>query len=231
MLIITMATNNTNNTKLKRAFYIIGISCLIVGVIVSIVFGIKAIIKNTEDGDNIIVVTNGPIVNGPIVKKLPTDIIPLSNNWKLFLPVDASGNDSTGASALDERNKGSHTIRDFSDYENKPFFYVDNDELVLKAHAAGATTTGSNYPRSELRQLVGGTGKDYYWPIDKLQKLRVNLRLTEVLNIKSDITVTQIKGHSDQPLAIRYRKGTGIYVEYNESDRNIDKISKSVRKG
>ena len=67
-------------------------------------------------------------------------------NWKITLPIDASGNYS--GTAVEVHN--------LSEYQHPKFFYTGTDgAMVFRAPVDGATTSGSNYARSELREMNG----------------------------------------------------------------------------
>lgn len=49
-------------------------------------------------------------------------------------------------------------------YEYAPYFWTDGtDGVVFNAPANGATTSGSENPRSELREMVPGGGQEISW--------------------------------------------------------------------
>lgn len=67
-------------------------------------------------------------------------------NWKITLPVDSSGNAS--GTAIE--------VKDLSGYQNSKYFYTAADgAMVFYASVDGATTSGSSYARSELREMNG----------------------------------------------------------------------------
>jgi len=142
------------------------------------------------------------------------------SDFKITYPVDEDGNDSSNADDCDDRNTDAHEQTDltsaissaYSDY-----FYVSGDEVVFKAHVGGATTSGSNYPRSEFRQLVGGD--DNYWSMEDYQYLEVRVRATHLPKIKPEVSMVQIHGHDDEPLRIEYRTDSqGLHVVQNENN-------------
>ena len=71
------------------------------------------------------------------------------HNWKITLPVDSSGNVG-GSSATEIKPPQILT------FEKAPWFVREPDgDLVFRANVDGATTSGSKYPRSELREMNG----------------------------------------------------------------------------
>ncbi|WNJ19702.1 polysaccharide lyase family 7 protein [Pontibacter sp. G13] len=150
----------------------------------------------------------------------PTDIIPSLVEWKITLPVDANGDDSSNSTSASNRNNDAHEIKDNNliDYEYPPYFYASNGEVYFRGHCAGATTSGSYYPRSELRQRVGGG--DNYWSVDDYQYLQTNLRVTQVPVVKPEVSMVQIHGPSDEPLRVQYHADIGVYIIWNESNKD-----------
>lgn len=68
------------------------------------------------------------------------------SNWKLTLPVDSKG--GFGGSAVE--------IKDLGGYQHSKYFYTGSDgAMVTVAPVDGATTGGSKYARSELREMDG----------------------------------------------------------------------------
>jgi len=141
------------------------------------------------------------------------------SDFKITYPVDEDGNDSSDADDCDDRNKDAHEQRDLTSEvssQYSDYFFVSGDEVVFKAHVGGATTSGSSYPRSEFRQLVGGD--DNYWSMDDYQYLEVRVRATNLPEIKPEVSMVQIHGPEDEPLRVEYREGSqGLHVVQNEN--------------
>lgn len=90
-------------------------------------------------------------------KKLPSEVIDL-DNWKITIPFDESGNDgelSKVAKEIKQENLKSYTL------DNYYYVNASNDGVVFKAHAGGAHTSGSGYPRCEYREMTNG--KEAKW--------------------------------------------------------------------
>jgi len=147
----------------------------------------------------------------------PSDIIPEIINWKLTLPVDQDGNDNSTEQNYKTRNNHALEIKNLKNFEYRPFFYMENNEVVFKAPCSGATSKNSKYPRSELRQLVGGGSN--YWSVYKPQYLQVELRVTHTPINKPEICMTQIHGPVDEPLRVQYNANKGLYIVWNEDNR------------
>ncbi len=84
------------------------------------------------------------------IMTLKANVAPSGNfdltNWKLTLPVDSSG--KTSGTAIE--------VKDLNGYQNSKYFYTAPDgAMVFYAAVDGATTSGSSYARSELREMNG----------------------------------------------------------------------------
>lgn len=82
--------------------------------------------------------------------KLPSAILNLSN-WKITLPFDANSKDGEQSEVAAEVKHPQ-----FANYTLTDYFYTNstNDGVVFRAHAGGAHTKGSGFPRCELREMV-----------------------------------------------------------------------------
>jgi hypothetical protein len=77
----------------------------------------------------------------------PSNRLDLSG-WKITLPVDSSGGFSGGA----------YEVRNLQNYEHNSYFYDDaTGAVVFNAPVNGATTSGSSFARSELREMNGSS--------------------------------------------------------------------------
>jgi hypothetical protein len=92
-------------------------------------------------------------------EKLPSAVLNLTD-WKITLPFDSNGKDgetSDVAAEVKHPQFGNYTLADY--------FYTNstNDGVVFKAHAGGAHTKGSGFPRSELREMIENGKKSAQW--------------------------------------------------------------------
>ncbi|WP_044227973.1 polysaccharide lyase family 7 protein [Flammeovirga pacifica] len=166
----------------------------------------------------------------PDVEQMPTDVIPSLIQWKVTLPVDKDGNDNSNVTHVDDRNRSPLEIKDgdLVDYEWSPYFHAENNEVFFRGHCAGTTTRGSYYPRSELRQRVGGG--DNYWSVQKYQYLKTVLRVTHLPVVKPEVSMVQIHGPQDEPLRVQYSASTrssnpwGLHIVYNENYKERTQI-------
>ncbi|NLR94411.1 polysaccharide lyase family 7 protein [Flammeovirga agarivorans] len=163
--------------------------------------------------------------SSPIVDQKPTDVIPSLVDWKVTLPVDEDGNDNSAIDHVDNRYNDPLEINDddLIGYEYRPYFFAENNEVIFRGHCAGTTTKGSKYPRSELRQRVGGGNN--YWSVHDEQHLKTKLRVTHLPVVKPEVSMVQIHGPEDEPLRVQYSTGSnGLHIIWNEDNREQTEI-------
>ncbi|MDH7445802.1 polysaccharide lyase family 7 protein [Aquimarina sp. 2201CG14-23] len=163
----------------------------------------------------------------------PSDILSGLDKWKITFPLDGNGKDSTndnrsGNDCNDRNRNASDSEIEMGDLIGEipmpyaEYFYVEGDEVVFKAHCGGATTSGSSYPRSELRQMPGGN--DNYWSMNDYQYLDVRVRATHLPVEKPEVSMVQIHGPGDEPLRVEYRSDEqGLHVVQND-DIEVDNV-------
>jgi hypothetical protein len=119
--------------------------------------------------------------------RLPFSILDLTD-WKLTLPVEAPGSETA-------REVKQPELHSFSDR----FFRVRVDPtgsgVVFTAPVEGATTTGSSYPRSELREMTNGGTENASWSTtDDVHTMTVNEAVTELPPAKPQVVCAQMWG-------------------------------------
>ena len=138
------------------------------------------------------------------VGALPSDVLNLSN-WKLTLPVATTSDDEAGE------------IRQpaLATYENKDFFDVNRDGsgVVFRAPVGGATTSGSEYPRSELREMTGHGSREAGWSnASGRHVMTVTQAITALPRVKSHVVAGQIHDAEDDVVMVRLEKKR-LFVE------------------
>jgi hypothetical protein len=165
--------------------------------------------------------TTQTVATTPAVRLLtyPTDLIPGLTDWKLTLPIDEDGNDSSEIALVADRNTNPDEIvqDDLIDYDSAPYFRLENDEVYFRGHCGGATTSGSKYPRSELRQRVGDG--DNYWSVNDYQSMELTLRVTHTPVEKPEVCMAQIHGPENEPFRLQYHTEKGLLLVWNESNK------------
>ncbi|HEX2560670.1 polysaccharide lyase family 7 protein [Phenylobacterium sp.] len=131
------------------------------------------------------------------------------SNWKLTLPTDSSGGFS--GTAVE--------IKSLSGYENAKYFYQGSDGAqVFVAPVEGATTSGSNYARSELREMLGTDRAA--WKLSQggqmVGTLEVDVAPTLFGGSPGRVIFAQIHGIDDE-LVRFYWEGNQIYFKNDQA--------------
>lgn len=134
----------------------------------------------------------------------PSSKIDLSD-WKLQLPIDAKGTFSGKAAE----------VKVLSNYVHQDYFRTGSDgAVVLAAPVDGATTGGSIYARSELREMNGPAPAE--WTLAQGGRLTATLQV-DAAPIQSDGTygkmvVGQIHGGDGQMVRLAWQDGTLFFA-------------------
>ncbi len=165
----------------------------------------------------------------------------LGDFWKITLPVDTSGNGSDfDVTTYDDRNNDAGESYDLnavttnssnefdSGVDTNDYFYIENGWAIFKAFCGGATTTNSQYPRTELRGL-DASGDDSYFEMSKHQELEVVVKVLEVPVQRPEVNMVQIHGPNDEPLRVEFNDGStgsdqGLHLTVNESDDSYNDV-------
>lgn len=136
----------------------------------------------------------------------PGQIINL-NNWKLTLPTGGS-KDPT------EIKQPS-----LATYKNDPYFLVSGDNGVrFRAPVTGVTTSGSSYPRSELREMVNnGKDKASWSSTSGKHTMYLEQAVTHLPKAKPHIVVGQVHDSSDDVIVIRL-EGKKLQIDVDGAD-------------
>ncbi len=131
----------------------------------------------------------------------PTDPIDLTH-WKLTLPVDAKG--STAGQAAEISAAGLA-----SGYADE-FFHIDSHRrLVFWCPVNGATTEGTEFPRSELREMLDKQQPAVNWTSQGTHVMTARCRVLEVPSYPK-VVIGQIHGYPDKAkplIKLQYFKG------------------------
>lgn len=126
-------------------------------------------------------------------------------NWKLTLPVDSNGGITGGALE----------VKNLVGYEHSKYFYDAPDGgMVFTAFAEGATTGGSKYPRSELREMNGT--KLAAWQLTEGGTMTATLAINEAPTRTDGTTgrfiVGQIHGKDEELIRLYWDNGKVYFV-------------------
>lgn len=136
------------------------------------------------------------------------------SNWKITLPVGQGGNLS--GTAVEVQN--------LSGYKNSKYFYTDSDgAMVFYAPANGATTKGSSYARSELREMNGS--EKAAWDLRKGGFMSATLEVDAAPNrdgVGGRLVVGQIHGQDDELVRLYWENGTVYFVNDQAGSSNSE---------
>ena len=149
----------------------------------------------------------------------PSQVLDL-RNWKLTLPIDANG-DGKADEILQPQ---------LASFVLVPPFHVslDGTGVVFWANCGGATTSGSGYPRSELREMNGGTGAAWGTADGHVHTMTLREAITHVPDVKREVVAGQIHDSRDDVIEIRYSQNYKVpgknylFVEASESGTSRD---------
>ncbi len=146
----------------------------------------------------------------PGTADLPSDVLDL-RNWYLTLPTGTAGApDTVKQPALDRYTSTAFRLNDAK------------NGVVFTTTAGGVTTSGSTYPRSELREMAG-TRKASWSNKSGTHTLVVRQAITELPAVKPEVVTAQIHNGSDDVMEVRL-EGNRLLAQYNngQSDITID---------
>jgi hypothetical protein len=132
---------------------------------------------------------------------LPAKVLDLAN-WKLTLPSGPADD----ATEIEQP--------ELATFKNK-FFQVDpkGDGVVFTAPAGGSTTSGSDYPRSELREMTDNGRNEASWSNHSGKHvMKVTQAITAVPKVKPHVVAGQIHDAEDDVVMVRL-EGKRLFVE------------------
>ena len=124
----------------------------------------------------------------------PADLLPLAN-WKLTLPVDTKH----------QGEPDEITQPDLATFSIAPYFQLNSaaDGVDFRAPCGGVPTSGSSYPRSELREMTNEGADTASWSTTSGKHTMVlRQAILHTPLAKPDVTVAQIHDTSDHPFAV-----------------------------
>ena len=149
-----------------------------------------------------------PTNTGPVSGDLPSELID-TKDWYLTLPTGKQGSpDLVEGSAL-------------AKYHSE-FFQLNpaKDGVVFTAGTNGVTTSGSHYPRSELREMVGSDKASWDGRKGK-HTMEIVEAITETPKAKPDVIAGQIHGTTDDLMQI-HLSGQNLRVKYADGKKFVD---------
>jgi Ca2+-binding RTX toxin-like protein len=146
---------------------------------------------------------------------LKSSVAPSGNfdlsNWKITLPVDS--NDQFSGTAMEVKN--------LSGYQHSKYFYTAADgAMTFVAPVEGATTSGSSYARSELREMNGTANAA--WNLQTGGFMSATLEVDAAPNrdgAGGKIVVGQIHGQDDELVRLYWENGK-LYFANDQAGSN-----------
>ena len=134
----------------------------------------------------------------------PAEVLDLTP-WKLTLPIDDPDDEG---SPLEIRQP------ELATFASPPHFEVISGQRVrFRAHAGGATTSGSGYPRSELREMSADGAEKASWSTSEgAHTMTITQAITSVPKVKPHVVAGQIHDSGDDIVMIRL-EGARLFVE------------------
>lgn len=136
-------------------------------------------------------------------------------NWKITLPADASG--TTKGTAVEVLN--------LSGYQNARYFYTGPDgAMVFRAPVDGATTSGSSYARSELREMNGTARAEWKLATGGIMTATLEVDQAPVYANGSlgKVVVGQIHGSNDELVRLYWDNNRAYFVNDQAGSRNSE---------
>lgn len=141
---------------------------------------------------------------------LPANILNLTN-WKITLPIDGSDS-GTDADEIKQPQLATYSI--------DPYFKNNstNTGVLFRAHTGGATTSGSGYPRSELREMTSNGTTNASWSSGSgTHTMEIDQAITHLPVVKPHIVAGQIHDAGDDVIVFRL-EGQKLFIDINGTD-------------
>jgi hypothetical protein len=132
---------------------------------------------------------------------VPADVLNLTN-WKITLPIGSAGSPTEVKQP------------DLAGYSHDPYFKVNpaGDGVLFRAPVNGTTTSGSSYPRSELREMTNnGSGNASWSSTSGTHTLIVDEAFMALPNDKPHLVGAQIHDADDDVTVFRL-EGSSLYI-------------------
>lgn len=129
-------------------------------------------------------------------------------NWYLTLPVGSPGSPTLVKQPA------------LNTFELDPWFVRNPDGSIrFRAHCGGVTTSGSSYPRCELREMRNGGKDPAKWSVKSgAHKMSLELSIDAVPPVKPEVVFSQVHGGSDDITVLKYDgKAGGIRWKKGDS--------------
>ena len=133
------------------------------------------------------------------------------SRWKLTLPTDRQG-----------RGQADEILQPQLDsFQDVDWFFVNGrgDGVVFRANCGGATTPGSKFPRSELREMTGRGAELASWSTadEDVHEMTARLAVMRTPVVKKHVSCAQIHDGRSDLLMVRV-EGKKLLIERDGAD-------------
>jgi len=207
--------------KINRLHIIIFIEAVLIVIISGLLF--FTMTKSTEL-DSLMPVSENeiskevPKSSTPASGTFPSDVLDLKN-WKITLPIGSS------ESPIEVKQPV------LNKYELRPWFVVNpkGEGVRFRAPVNSVTTSGSNYPRSELREMSADGKEKASWSSSQgIHTMELDQAITAVPKTKRHVVAGQIHDADDDIIVIRLEY-PNLYV--NVDGDNVVTLDKNYTLG
>jgi hypothetical protein len=145
----------------------------------------------------------------PPIKMVPARILSLTN-WRLALPVNTAH--AGNPDQIDQPELAGFSL--------SPYFRLNDNKngVIFRAHAGGATTENSSYPRSELREMTSrGTRAASWSNTSGTHVMTIRQAITHLPVAKPEVVAGQIHDAEDDIVMIRL-SGQRLFAQADGDD-------------
>jgi len=148
----------------------------------------------------------------------PSAILNLTD-WKLTLPIGGS------------HDPDEITQPELASFSLSPYFQTNSAQngVVFQAPISGVTTSGSKFPRSELREMTNNGAKEASWSTNQgTSTLTLRESIDHLPDQRPQVVAAQIHGPSEYVILVRLN-GNDLFVEGN--GKNLGDLDKNYKLG
>ncbi len=139
------------------------------------------------------------------VATVPGEVLDLTN-WKLTLPIGEPGDPVE----IEQPELDTYAL--------DPYFRLEEERVAFLANAGGVTTSGSDFPRSELREMTDGGAEKASWSTTSgVHTMTLTQAVTHLPDVVPHLVAGQVHGGSAYVMLVRL-DGTRLWVKSDGDD-------------
>ena len=139
------------------------------------------------------------------IATVPGELLDLTN-WKLTLPIGDPGDPVE----IEQPELDTFTL--------DPYFRLDGDRVAFRANAGGVTTSGSDFARSELREMTADGAEKASWSTTSgVHTLTITQAVTHLPDVVPHLVAGQVHGGSAYVMLVRL-DDTRLWVKSDGED-------------